>query len=190
MQARAKWRNILPISLREEDWEKLASELLPEFFALLGIDLFLMLSLLTCLLDDRMPKALPYIYQIAALAGYAHLLVSKNFFTVFGDYMRFWYCFIYLLVSLANIVAVNIYFAAVKKQWTLAKIWSGAVSFPTILISFFFVSNYSYFQGVPVSLILQIAMIVSAIIMGTSVAIFLSPEALRNALKREKEVRK
>jgi hypothetical protein len=90
----------------------LASPLLPEFFALLGIDLFLMLSLLTCLLDERMPKALPYIYQLAALAGYGHLLISKNFLTIFGDYMRFWYCFIYLLACLANIVAVNIYFAA------------------------------------------------------------------------------
>jgi len=168
----------------------LPSEMLPEFFALLGIDLFLMLSLLTCLLDDRMPKALPYIYQIAALAGYGHLLISKNFFTVFGDYMRFWYCFIYLLVSLANIVAVNIYFAAVKKQWTLAKVWSGAVSFPTILISIFFVSNYSYLHGVPFPLFLQIALVVSAIIMGTSVAIFLSPEALRNRFKEEEEVRK
>jgi len=163
---------------------------LPEFFALLGIDLFLMLSLLTCLLDDRMPKALPYVYQIAALAGYGHLLISKNFFTVFGDYMRFWYCFIYLIVALANIVAVNIYFAAVKKQWALAKVWSGAVSFPTILISIFFVSNYGYLQGVPFPLFLQIALVVAAIIMGTSVAIFLSPRALRDAFKKEKEVRK
>jgi len=163
----------------------LASGLLPEFFALLGIDLFLMLSLLTCLLDDRVPKAIPYIYQIAALVGYGHILVSKDFFTVFGEYMRFWYCFIYLLVSLANIVAVNIYFAAVKKQWTLAKVWSGAVSFPTILISIFFVSNYSYLQGVPFPLLLQIALVVAAIIMGTSVAIFLSPGALRNKFKEE-----
>jgi ABC-type tungstate transport system substrate-binding protein len=168
----------------------LASELLPEFFALLGIDLFLMLSLLTCLLDDRMPKALPYIYQLAALTGYGHLLISKNFLTVFGDYMRFWYCFIYLLVCLANIVAVNIYFAAVKKQWTLAKVWSGAVSFPTIFISIFFLSNYGYLHGISLSMFLQIALVVSAIIMGTSVAMFLSPEALRNIFKREKEVRK
>jgi ABC-type tungstate transport system substrate-binding protein len=168
----------------------LASELLPEFFALLGIDLFLMLSLLTCLLDDRMPKALPYIYQLAALTGYGHLLISKNFLTIFGDYMRFWYCFVYLLVCLANIVAVNIYFAAVKKQWTLAKVWSGAVSFPTIFISIFFLSNYGYLHGISLSMFLQIALVVSAIIMGTSVAMFLSPEALRNIFKREKEVRK
>jgi len=166
--------------------EKLASAMLPEFFALLGIDLFLMLSLLTCLLDDRMPKALPYIYQMAALAGFGHLLISRNFFTVFGDYMRFWYCFIYLVVSLANIVAVNVYFAAVKKQWTIAKVWSGAVSFPAILISIFFVANYGYLQGMSLPLFLQIALVLSAIIMGTSVAIFLSPEVLRNRSGRKR----
>ncbi|TET19556.1 hypothetical protein E3J74_06685 [Candidatus Bathyarchaeota archaeon] len=56
----------------------MSSPLLPEFFALLATDLFLMLSLLTCLLDDRLPKAIPYIYQIAALMGYGHLLISRD----------------------------------------------------------------------------------------------------------------
>ena len=164
----------------------MASALLPEFFALLGIDLFLMLSLLTTLLDDRMPKALPYIYQMAALVGFGHILVSKNFFTVFGDYMRFWYCFIYLLVSLANIVAVNVYFGVVNKQWTIAKFWSGAVTFPSILISIFFVANYGFLQGMSFPLFLQIALVLSAIIMGTSIAIFLSPEVLRNRSGRKR----
>jgi len=164
----------------------LASELLPEFFALLGIDLFLMLSLLSCLLDDRLPKALPYVYQMAALVGFGHLLISKNFFTVFGDYMRFWYCFIYLIVSLVNIVAVNVYFAVVKKQWTIAKFWSGAITFPTILISIFFVANYGYLQGISLPLFLQIAMVFSAILIGTSIAMFLSPEVLRKKLGRKR----
>ena len=164
----------------------MASALLPEFFALLGIDLFLMLSLLTTLLDDRMPKALPYIYQLAALVGFGHLLISKNFFTVFGEYMRFWYNFIFLLVALANIVAVNVYFGLVNKQWTIAKFWSGAVTFPAILISIFFVANYGFLQGMSFPLFLQIALVLSAIIMGTSVAIFLSPEVLRNRSGRKR----
>jgi hypothetical protein len=145
-----------------------------------------MLSLLTTLLDDRMPKALPYIYQMAALVGFGHLLISKNFFTVFGEYMRFWYNFIFLLVALANIVAVNVYFGLVNKQWTIAKLWSGAVTFPAILISIFFVGNYGYLQGMSFPLFLQVAMVLSAIIMGTSVAIFLSPEVLRNRSGRKR----
>ncbi len=37
-----------------------------------GIDLFLAMSLLTCLLDKHFPSQLPYIYQLAALAGFDH----------------------------------------------------------------------------------------------------------------------
>jgi hypothetical protein len=161
--------------------------MLPEFFALLGIDVFLMLSLLSCLLDDRLPKAIPYIYQIAALAGYGDLLISKEFFVIFGEYMRFWYCFLYLLVALSNIVAINIYFAVVKEQWGLAKIWSGAVTFPTVLISMYFVSNYTSVQEATMPLLtLQVGLIVSAIVMGMSVCLLLSPEAMRNVFRRER----
>jgi len=161
--------------------------LLPEFFALLGIDVFLALSLLSCLLDDRLPKAVPYVYQIAALVGYGHLLISKEFFVIFGEYMRFWYCFIYLLVALANVVAVNIYFAVAKRLWTLAKLWSGAVTFPTVVISMFFVSNYTFVQEATLPLLtLQVGLVVSALVMGLSICLLLSPEAMRNAFRRER----
>ncbi|MCW4001642.1 MAG: hypothetical protein NWE97_00420 [Candidatus Bathyarchaeota archaeon] len=164
---------------------------MPEFFALLGIDLFLMLSLLGCLLDDRVPKALPYIYQVAALVGYGHLLISKDFFTIFGDYMRFWYCFIYLFVALANIIAINVYFAAAKRQWNLAKLWSGAVAFPTILISMFFVSHYTVGQGATLPLLpLQIGLVVSAAVIGISVSLFLSPEIRRSIKEKGRSIDK
>jgi len=155
------------------------STILPEFFALLAIDLFLLLSLLTCLLEERFPKAIPYVYQIAALIGFGHLLVSKDFLTVFGQYMRFWYNFFYLTVALANIVAINVYFAVIRKNWTIAKVWSGAVTFPTIFISIFFVSNYSYTGGSEFPLLLlQIGLVVALVVMGVSVSIFLSPDLL------------
>ena len=161
--------------------------MLPEFFALLGIDVFLMLSLLSCLLDDRLPKAIPYIYQIAALVGYGHLLVSKDFFTIFGEYMRFWYCFLYLLVALGNIVAVNIYLAVARGQWSLAKIWSGAVTFPMVVISMFFVSNYTSVQEATLPLLtLQVGLVVSAIVMGVSICLLLSPGAMRHAVRKER----
>ena len=143
-----------------------------------------MLSLISCLLDERVPKALPYIYQIAALVGYGHLLISKDFFTIFGDYMRFWYCFIYLSIALANIVAVNIYFAAAKRLWNLAKLWSGAVAFPTILISMYFVSHYTFGQGATLPLLpLQIGLVISAAVIGISTALLLSP-GIRRSIKK------
>jgi hypothetical protein len=64
--------------------------LLPEFFVFLGVDVFVAMSLLTCLLDDYFPKTLPYVFQAAAIGGYAHLLISREFLVVFGDPMRFW----------------------------------------------------------------------------------------------------
>jgi hypothetical protein len=154
---------------------------LPEFFALLGIDVFLMLSLLSCLMDDRVPKTLPYIFQIAALAGYGNLLISKEFFVIFGEYMRFWYCFIYLLVALVNIVAVSVYLAVVRRLWTLAKLWSGSITFPTVLICMYFVSNYAFVQEATLPLLtLQIGLIVSAVVMGISIFLLLSPEIRRS----------
>jgi len=119
------------------------SPLLPEFFALLGIDLFLMLSLLTCLLDERFPKGIPYIYQIAALAGFGNLLISKDFLIVFGEYMRFWYCFLYLVVALANIIAVNLYLGIVKKLLNYARVFMLTVTFPALSLAVLFLFNYA-----------------------------------------------
>ena len=146
-----------------------------------------MLSLLTCLLEERLPKAIPYIYQIAALAGYANMLISKSFFAVFDEYMRFWYCFIYLLVALANIVAINVYFAVSRRLWSLAKVWASAVTFPTVLISMFFVSNYTITQGTELPLlVLQIGLVLSAMLMGVCISIFLSPDLVRKLFMKRR----
>lgn len=115
----------------------------PEFFALLGLDLFLAISLLTCLLDRHFPWQLPYLYQLAALAGFGQLLVSREFITVFGEYMRFWYSLIYLIVALANIVAVNAYLGIVKKLLNYAKVIMFTVTFPAMTLSAFFIANYA-----------------------------------------------
>jgi hypothetical protein len=153
--------------------------MLPELFALLSVDLFLLLSLLTCLLEERFPKAIPYVYQIAALIGFGHLLISREFFAIFGEEMRFWYNFFYLGIALANVVAVNVYLAVSKKMWTLAKVWSAVVTFPTVFISTFFVCNYSYLQGVAFpSLMLQLALVVSVVMLGIGVSVVLSPDLL------------
>jgi hypothetical protein len=154
--------------------------LLPELFALLSSDLFLLLSLLTCLLEERFPKAVPYIYQVAALMGFGHLAVSKMFLTVFDVDLRFWYNFFYLAVGLANVVAVNVYLAVSKKTWILAKVWSASVTFPTVFISVFFVYNYGYLQGAifPV-LTVDLILLLSTVILGIAVAVLLSPKLLR-----------
>jgi len=119
------------------------SPLQPEFFALLGIDLFLAVSLLTCLLDRHFPWQLPYVYQLAALAGFGHLLVSREFMASFGEYMRFWYSLLYLVVALGNIVAVNVYLGVMKKLMNYAKVFTFTVTFPALSLAAFFLSNYA-----------------------------------------------
>lgn len=159
--------------------------LLPELFALLSSDLFLLLSLLTCLLEERFPKPIPYVYQMAAIMGFGHLLVSRMFLTVFDEYMRFWYNLFYLAVALANVVAINLYLAISKKRWTLAKVWSSAVTFPTVFISMIFVYNYSYAQGATFPLVmLQLILALFVVILGISVSVLLSPRLSQKLRRR------
>jgi hypothetical protein len=115
----------------------------PEFFILLGVDLFLAISLLACLLDRHFPWQLPYLYQVAALAGFGQLIVSREFMQLFDEYMRFWYSVIYLVVALANIVALNVYLGYLKKLLTYAKVVMLTVTIPALSITAFFLSNYA-----------------------------------------------
>ena len=135
----------------------MSSPLQPEFFALLGIDLFLAMSLLTCLLDRYFPWQLPYVYQLAALAGFGHLLVSKEFMTIFGDYMRFWYSLLYLIVASGNIIAVNIYLGMTKKLMNYAKVFMFSVTFPALSLVAFFLSNYAEIAVHPLVMIPQMS---------------------------------
>jgi len=132
------------------------SPLQPEFFALLGIDLFLAISLLTCLLDRHFPWQLPYLYQFAALAGFGQLLVSKGFIEFFGEYTRFWYSLLYLIVALANIVAVNLYLGIVKKLLNYAGVFMFTVTFPALSLAVFFLSNYAEFAVHPLIMASQV----------------------------------
>jgi hypothetical protein len=117
------------------------SPLQPEFFVLVGIDLFLAMSLLTCLLDRHFPWQLPYVYQLAA--GFGHLIVSREFMASFGEYMRFWYSLLYLAVALTNIVALNVYLGVIKRLMDYARIFMAAVTVPSLTLTVFFLSNYA-----------------------------------------------
>jgi energy-converting hydrogenase Eha subunit A len=131
---------------------------------------------MTCLLEDRFPKAVPYVYQVAAIIGFGHLVVSKMFLLVFDMDLRFWYNFFYLAVGLANVVAVNLYLAVVKKSWMLAKVWSASVTFPTVFISVFFVYNYGSLQVATFPLLtVDMILVLSVAVLGIVAAVLLSP---------------
>jgi hypothetical protein len=157
----------------------LATELLPEFFLFLGVDLFVALSLLTCIMDF-FRRGVPYLYEAAAIFGYVNLLISKEFLSTWGEYMRFSYCFLYLALALVNIVGINAYLLVSRKQWGLAKVFASAVTFPTILISAFFFSLY----GRETSQLFTAALLSGAMVLGVGIAFIVSPEKIKKYLGR------
>lgn len=165
---------------------------MPEFFALLGIDVFLAISLITCLLEKRFPKVVPYIYQFAALFGFAQLLVSKEFMVVFGDYMRFWYSLIYLVIALGNIIAVNVYLAIQKGLLKLAQFFLGTITFPITLVSIFFVLDYAnsmapsvlLFPRLPLDTI-SLVLVACGVFLGISIAVSLRSKSKKKMRSTE-----
>jgi hypothetical protein len=160
------------------------SPIQPEFFALLGIDLFLAVSLLTCLLDKHFPAHLPYLYQLAALAGFGQLLVSKDFMVLFDEYTRFWYSLIYLTVALANIIALNVYLGTVKKLLNYAKVFMVAVTFPALSLAALFISDYAEVATYPLIMTLNISweatfvgiVALDMVVVGVGIYLFFKPK--------------
>ncbi len=145
---------------------ELATELLPEFFLFLGIDFFVGLSLLTCVMG-HFRRTVPYLYQAAAVFGYVNLWMSRQLLSTFGEYMRFSYCLLYLALALVNIVGINVYLAVVKQLWTLGKVFASSVTFPTTLIFAFF---FSLYEGESLY-VLTASLIFGAIVLGAGIAV-------------------
>ena len=112
--------------------------MLPEFIGILGIDIFLVLSILTCLFD--FPVFLQYVYHISAFIGFGQLWV--NYIFAFSEETRFFVCLAYLVIGLANIVFINGYVGSREKKilWTTSFLC--CVTIPFVLTSFSAVSVY------------------------------------------------
>lgn len=169
----------------------MASELQPEFFSLLGINIFLALSLLTCLFEKNFPTAIPYVYQSAALFGFGQLWISKEFSQIFGDHMRFLYHSAYLSVAIISLTAINLYLAFLKKQKVLPWIFSGTVVLPTVAVSLFFISAYINDTPVPLPVLphaplemIYILLAPCAAVLGLGILTSLRPEVLKRTLSR------
>jgi hypothetical protein len=133
----------------------MATPIQPELFILLGIDLFLATSLLSCLLDKHFPWQLPYLYQVASLAGFGQLIVAKEFMAMFDAYMRFWFSLLYLVIALANIIAINAYLGIIKKMLNYAKAFLLTVTFPSFAVAAFFLASYSAVSTHPIAILPQ-----------------------------------
>jgi hypothetical protein len=160
------------------------AQIQPELFALAGVFLFLALSLLTYFGEDRFPRKLPYIYQVAASFGLLFLVVSRFVLPELKELTRLWYCFGYLIAVLANTIGTNIYLAVPKGQYKISRKWSAAVTFPSILISTYFVAQYGLTQTSLVPSIAQITVIVSCVAIATCAGILVFQRILHAPLRR------
>ena len=122
--------------------------LVPEFFIVLGIFIFLAMSFLSALLDDDLPSILQYLFQGAAAVGLGLLLLNQALINggilsrAPGDPTRFWISFVYLSSAVSIVAVLNVYLAIVRAKMALSSAFSGAVTVPTFMISAIVVSSF------------------------------------------------
>src|SRR2546427_498698 len=122
--------------------------LVPEFFIVLGIFIFLAMSFLSALLDDDLPSILQYLFQGAAAVGLGLLLMNQAFINggilsrAPGDRARFWISIVYLASAVSFVAGLNVYLAIVRRKMALSSAFSGAVTVPTFMISAILVSSF------------------------------------------------
>lgn len=124
----------------------------PELFILVGVNIFVALSLLSSIFDEPFPTATPYIFQVAALTGFGQIWASFTFLYSFME-VRFWCSMLYLFVVVIGVAAVNLYIAINRRLVNAAGVLLGAFTIPTILIFFLLVS--AYLNGLPVWMLVQ-----------------------------------
>lgn len=116
----------------------MAAPLLPEFLAVLGIDVFLILSILSCLFE--FPVFVQYVYHISAYIGFLQLWIDYVF--AFAEETRFLICVAYLLIGLANVIFLNGYVGCRDKKILWITSILCCVTIPSILVSVSAVSFY------------------------------------------------
>ena len=112
--------------------------LAPEFFVLLGISIFLAVSVISALLDHHLPSILQYLFQGAAGAGLGELLLSQGL----SSPTRVWAGIVYLAFALSSLVGVNIRLAIVRREMNIASIFSQMMTIPVVMISALFLSSF------------------------------------------------
>jgi hypothetical protein len=160
-----------------------------ELFILMGINVFVALSLLTSIFDGPFPEAAPYIFQIAALSGFGQIWINYAFFFSSIE-TRFWNSLLYLTVTVSTVIAVNLYIAIKKRLFSVAGIFLGVFTLPINFASYFFVSSYVNGQMIPIPPLptvpvecLYIVLMACIVILGLSILIYYESSAFERMLK-------
>ena len=118
--------------------------LVPEFFTLLGIEIFLAISVLSGLLDRQLPSRLQYIFHGLGGLGFAQLLVSVGMVSGPAStyQIRFWVSIVYLGFALSCVVGTNVFLFMGRRGATVTSAFSSAVTVPFLMVSALFISSF------------------------------------------------
>ena len=125
----------------------------PQFFILLGIDVFLGEAILTVMFDEHFPTGLPYILEASALLGFVQLVLGPQYLTGYPTEVQFYYCMAYAIIAVASVLASNLYLAFVRGRMRLGGFFAIAGSIPSCLFLAFFASAFVNGVSVPLPLL-------------------------------------
>jgi hypothetical protein len=157
----------------------------PEIFMFMGINVFLVMSFSISIFEEEFPKPLPYVFQIAALAGFGQIWANYILLSASID-SRFWSSLFYLAMAIISVIAINLYVGIRKKRLSSAGILLGVFTIPVSAISFFLVSAYTNGITIPMPALpivpiadLSIVLVSSMVILGLSILLYLKPDKLK-----------
>lgn len=98
--------------------------------------------------------------------------------------MRFLYCFTYFIITISNVIALNVYLAFFKKLQLISRAFLGSVTVPAILISVFFIYSYASVSShplisapaIPLESVFFVILAFDMAVLGVSVYVFFKPK--------------
>ena len=155
----------------------------PELLILYALDMFLVLSIVTCLFDSHFPVAVPYFFQLLAIAGTGHMYMSRVFEGMFTVESRFWYSIFYLGAYLASSFAVSAYLFLIKRSAPKGLMFFGGCTFPSTVFGGYIISVFKNELPIPwflssdfASSWMSVMLLFSFMLLFAGVAMFFDPD--------------
>jgi hypothetical protein len=114
----------------------------PQFFVLLGIDIFLGGSIATVAFDENFPAGLPYILDFGALAGFIQLVIGPSYISGYPPEMQFYYCAAFTVIAVVSVLACNLFVILIRGRKVIGGVLAVGATMPSILATFYFISAY------------------------------------------------
>jgi len=114
----------------------------PEFFLLLGIDLFLGTSIVTIMFDEHFPDALPYMLDLGAFVGLGELALGPGYLSGLSPDLQFYYSAGFATIAFLSILGANLYLFFIKKKHLLSGVFAIATTIPSFVAMIYFASSY------------------------------------------------